>query len=284
MLLSAGLITTWVFYLSEKTKNDGKKESVVLNNNTADIKKIQDSLQLVYQGTLNNLGAQLDAAKNTADTLQGQLDARMQEIIQLKTEIAALLVKANPGREELSLAAKKTARLQQLVSSIPSKSKTVIAQNTVKVTSEKATINLNENNEALEQNIKSPYFTITNLNMTNASSGDANESAFGNSSGINKIYISFSVQNNTTDFPNAEIFAVVTQPDGKVIQDAWESASMETRNGTKKYTRKMKFEYLKGETRQIQFNLKSDDYEKGNYSVQLYQNGYLIGQTKKTLN
>jgi hypothetical protein len=59
---------------------------------------------------------------------------------------------------------------------------------------------------------------------------------------------------------------------------------METRNGTKKYTRKVRFEYLKGETKQVQFNLSSDDNEKGNYTVQVYHNGYMIGQTKKMLN
>ncbi len=283
ILLSIGLVATWGFYLSEKTKNGGKKETVLLDN-TNELKNLQDSLKFIYEGTLYRLGTQLDSVKSTADTLQGQLDARTLEILQLKSEITALLVKANPRKEDMSLAGKKTSRLQQLVSSLPSKSNTAISQNTSTITPEKTTSSFNESNEALEKNIKSPYFTVSNLKVGNTTSIEGDETSFSNNTGVSNISVSFSVQNNTSDFPNAEIFTVVTQPDGKVIQNAWESASMETRNGTKKYTRKVRFEYLKGETKQVQFNLSSDDNEKRNYTVQVYHNGYMIGQTKKMLN
>jgi hypothetical protein len=94
------------------------------------------------------------------------------------------------------------------------------------------------------------------------------------------------VQNNVTSYANAEIFAIITQPDGKVVQtDAWDAASISTHDyGKKPYTRKMKFEYLKGETKQLQATIKPEDYERGNYTLQVFHNGYLVGQAVKILN
>ena len=92
--------------------------------------------------------------------------------------------------------------------------------------------------------------------------------------------------NTVTGFSNAEVFAVITQPDGKVIQpDVWEAASINTHDfGKKRYTRKMKFEYQKGETKQLELTLKPEDYERGNYKLQVFHNGYLIGETVRKLN
>jgi hypothetical protein len=101
-----------------------------------------------------------------------------------------------------------------------------------------------------------------------------------------KLVVSFAVQNNVTQYENAEVFVVVTQPDGTVLKnDIWESSTIETSNGNRKnYTIKLRFEYLKGEIKRLVFSLNADDYQQGNYTMQVYHNGHLIGQTVKTLN
>ena len=99
-----------------------------------------------------------------------------------------------------------------------------------------------------------------------------------------KFVISFVVQNNINDYNSAEVYVVVKQPDDQVLQNpVWESGSMASRNGQKEYTRKVKFEYNKGEAKKLLFSLDPDSYQKGNYTVQLYHNGSMIGQTIKTL-
>ncbi|MBK6935909.1 MAG: hypothetical protein IPH18_02740 [Chitinophagaceae bacterium] len=93
--------------------------------------------------------------------------------------------------------------------------------------------------------------------------------------------------NNITDDNAAEVFVIITQPDGSVLKtDAWESsAAMLTKSGDKKiYTRKIKFEYTRGENKKLVFSLNPDEYQKGSYTLQLYHNGNLIGQSVKTLN
>jgi hypothetical protein len=46
----------------------------------------------------------------------------------------------------------------------------------------------------------------------------------------------------------------------------------------------VKFEYQKGELKHLQLTLTPEDYEKGNYRLQVFHNGYLIGETVKRLN
>ena len=101
-----------------------------------------------------------------------------------------------------------------------------------------------------------------------------------------KLIISFAVQNNVTDYQNADVFIVITLPNGKVLknEDVWEATSINLQNGSRiSYTRKVRFEYLKGESKRLIFSLDAEEYLKGTYTLQLYHNGYMIGQTMKTL-
>ncbi|HWR33310.1 MAG TPA: hypothetical protein VN451_07290, partial [Chitinophagaceae bacterium] len=84
----------------------------------------------------------------------------------------------------------------------------------------------------------------------------------------------------------AEVYAVITQPDGNVMQtDVWETSSIITHDfGKKRFTRKLRFEYQRGEIKRLELTLKPEDYEKGNYKLQVFHNGYLIGETMKKLN
>lgn len=290
-LLSIGLVATWVFFLSEKSS--GKKAAKAPLHTVAlpDVNQIQDSLRQVYEGAVIRLGAQLDSARNTAGQLQGELNARLTEIMQLRIEIADLLRKSQPRREDLALAGQKTTRLQQLVSDL----KTPAGTNPATVNTEKlptdmgrqelpAVVHTETNPVLTEKKTETALFVVSDLKLVPLSPEGEQEAEANSLTDASKLMVSFAVRNNETDYVNAEVFAVVTQPDGKVIQEAWESASMATPSGKKKYTRKLRFGYQRGEVRHLQFSLSPDDYEKGNYMLQVYHNGYLIGQAVKTFN
>lgn len=286
-LLSVGLVATWVYHLYDKTKYTANKTATVTKDPTPSIKDLQDSLQQVYSSTVNNLGAQLDSARNTAGLLQGELIVKLDEINRLKTEIADLLKNNNAKKEDIDLAGRKTTKFQQLVADLPKKNTTVteeIKQPVSAVTS---------NNEAEIKTIvppaeknTAPVFTASDLRFIPIKITDDKEEETSEADNTSKLVISFAVKNNMADFNNAEVFAIITQPDGKVMQtDLWESASISTHDyGKKTYTRKVKFEYQKGETKQLQLTLKPEDYEKGSYRLQVFHNGYLIGETTRRLN
>jgi hypothetical protein len=298
-MLSVGLVGTWVYYFYDKSKNSGQKTEVVTANSAPSLQNIQDSLQKVYSLTVDRLGAQLDSVKNTAGQLLGQLNARLEEINNLKTEIAALLKKNGAKKEDIELAGRKTTQLQQLVAGLNKENKNVAVDkkhedplpgdlnNTlVKKQQPDNQIPVQENNSSPEKTSGTSLFTVSEIKFTPIALKDDKEVETNQAGSADKLIISFVVQNNSTSYANAEIFAIITQPDGKVVQtDAWDAASISTHDyGKKAYTRKMKFEYLKGETKQLQATISPWDYEKGNYTLQVFHNGYLIGQAVKILN
>jgi hypothetical protein len=100
-----------------------------------------------------------------------------------------------------------------------------------------------------------------------------------------KFVASFVLQNNMQQQMNAEVFVIVTQPDGKVLQNsAWESGFFDSNGqGKKSYTRKVKFDYDKGEQKRLIFSLETDNFLPGRYTMQVWHHGLLIGETYKTL-
>ena len=84
---------------------------------------------------------------------------------------------------------------------------------------------------------------------------------------------------------NAEIVIVIIEPDGHILQNSvWESGSFDTKTeGKKNYTRKMRFDYTKGEQKALIFSLNADSYQKGTYLLQIWHNGLKIGEIEKIL-
>ena len=80
---------------------------------------------------------------------------------------------------------------------------------------------------------------------------------------------------------NAEVVVVVSDPAGKALNtEVWDVGSFETKTeGRKIYTRKVRFEYSKGEAKQLIFTLEPNSFEKGTYKLSLYHNGVRIGQS-----
>ena len=76
---------------------------------------------------------------------------------------------------------------------------------------------------------------------------------------------------------------VVLQPDGKVIRNsAWESGVFETRDGKKIYSRKLLFDAT-GNEKQLNFSLNPDRFLKGEYTMQIWYNGSMIGKMSRIL-
>lgn len=299
VMLSVGLTGTWVYHLYDKTHYTKIRREVFVKDSLAVAQGVQDSLHKIYSQTIDELDAQLDSSRTSAGILKGELSSKLAEIYRLRTEIAAILKKNDVKREDLVLARKKTAELQQLVQDLQSKNFTIeeekqqIAAALDKVNIQVKSLEgnmqeLTRENKALAEKVSlASAFVTTELSLVPVTIKRDKELETNSAAKTNKFVISFGVKNNISDYENAELYVVVNQPDGNVMTiDAWESSSaIDTRyEGKKRYTRKIKFEYQKGENKKLTFSLTPDDFQKGTYTVQLYHNGLMIGQTSKTLN
>ena len=64
----------------------------------------------------------------------------------------------------------------------------------------------------------------------------------------------------------------------------WDSGTFEAKNdGRKNFTRKIKFDYEKGEQKYLLFTVDADNCQKGIYTFQVWHNGIMIGQAIKKL-
>ncbi len=298
-MLSVGLVGTWIYHLYDKTQYSQRRTEVYIKDSIAVAQGVQDSLQKIYSQTISTLGTELDSAKNTTGQLKGELGNKLAEINRLRTEIAAILKRNNFKKEDLDLARRKSLELQQLVAELQSRNTTIEEEKQqIAGVLEKVNVQvkgLEANNQQLDKENKvltekvnqASTFMASELKLLPVALKNDKEQETNSAKKTSKFVISFTLLNNINETDNAEIFVVITQPDGKLLtNDAWESASsIDTHSeGKKRYTRKVKFEYQKGETKRLIFSLNADEYQKGNYNLQVYHNGYMIGQVNKVLN
>jgi hypothetical protein len=298
-MLSVGLVGTWVYHLYDKTQYSQRRTEVFIKDSIAVAQGVQDSLQKIYSQTINNLGAELDSTKNKEGLLKGELGNKLAEINRLRAEIASILKRSNFKKEDLDLARRKSVELQQLVAELQNRNSTIEEEKEqIAAVLDKVTVQvkgLESNNQQLgkenkilaEKVSQASTFMASEIKLSPVTVKNDKEQETNSAKKTSKLVVSFAVLNNINEYENAEVFVVITQPDGKLLtSDAWESSSsIDTHNeGKKRYTRKVKFEYLKGETKRLSFSLNAEDYQKGNYNLQVYHNGYMIGQTSKSLN
>lgn len=297
-MLSTGLVGTWVYHLYDKTTYSNKRKEIYIKDSTAVAQGVQDSLDKLYSQKIFSLGTELDSVRSNSGQLQGQLNDKLTEINRLRSELATLLKKKDFNQQDLTEARRKKIELEVRISELQNQNMTVEeekqqiavaldkANQQVKVL-ETNNVQLDQQNKVLTEKVnQASAFFASDVRLSPVMVKNDKEQETNLAKKTSKLVISFAVQNNIADYHDAEVFVIVTQPDGTLLtNDVWESAStVDTKEeGKRRYTRKIKFEYLRGEAKQLSFSINADEYQKGTYMLQLYHNGYLIGKTIRIL-
>lgn len=145
---------------------------------------------------------------------------------------------------------------------------------------------LSHENEVLNEKVNlASVFIASELKIDAIEVRGSNEESTSQAKRTDKFVAYFIVQNHVSQFSNAELTTVLLKPDGQVLQSTvWDSGSFDTKTGGKKnFTRKIRFDYEKGEQKNLLFTIDTEKCEKGTYTFQLWHNGIMIGQAKKTL-
>ena len=296
LLLSVGLVGTWIYHLYDKTVYSQRIKEIYIKDSAAVAEGITDSLQRIYTIALNDLDSQLDSTKSNSDSLRGQLDNRLLEINKLRNEIGDILKNKDANQSDMTVARNKINELQKKISEL--------RQENTSMEDERKRLNnileqLSTEMKGLEQNVKklddennsltekinlASVFVASELKLTAVDIKGSKEQETSQSKKADKFVVSFIVQNNINDYNTAEVFVTVLQPDGQVLQSqVWESGTFASRSGQKEFTRKVRFEYFKGDQKRLLFSLEPENYQKGNYTMLLYHNGTMIGQLVRTL-
>jgi hypothetical protein len=296
VLLSTGLVATWVYHIYDKARYSQVKPAMPIAD-TAVLGTMRDSLQKAYSEKVNDLDLRLDSTRSTTDSLQAQLTRRVDEINRLKSEINRVLKNPNSNSSQLKEARQMMIELEERVEELRNQNTFMESEKqdlTVKLQQmtgeagkmEQNIRRLDEENKDLREKIKSAsVFVVSALHFAAIDLRNDKEVETAQSKKADKFVASFILQNNLSALMNAEVFVVISEPDGHVLQSStWDSGTFDTKaEGKKNFTRRVKFDYEKGEQKHLIFSLDADNFQKGKYTLQLWHMGVLVGEVARNL-
>ena len=292
-LLAAGLVITWGYHLYDKSQYSNHPKEVFVKDSSAIAKAVSDSLRVFFIHTLD----QLDPKKIRVDSSTGKLPdsvwmQKLTAVDQFRIDIRDILEQKDISQENFEIVRIKIDTLR--IRMIELEKESMIANENKKPGNElsrsgnEVNTQQNKKEESGDTKIQSKKSNAPSLFVASAIHFAAYKAQPGQKEietsqqdEANKFISSFTLKNNTTGFQPAEIIIVVTDPSGKSVNpEVWDAGSFETKTeGRKVYTRKLLFEYNKGEAKRLQFALEPENFEKGVYKISLYHNGIRIGQS-----
>ena len=92
-------------------------------------------------------------------------------------------------------------------------------------------------------------------------------------------------QNRIAPSGPADLYVVVTGPDGQVISNpSMGSGTLTTRaDGDRAFTYKASIEYEQGTRKTVSYPLRQDKFQVGDYKIEVYQNGFKIAEGTRNL-
>ena len=283
-LLAVALLGSWAYFLMKINRSD--KEILSKTEEGVHYMSQRDSLESLYKFTLDKY----DSVTVANNDLSGKLTSKQSEISKLKGEINSILRKKNATSSEL-------ARAKTLIEELNSQIETLQAENTrltgenQTLTAEKAqlivekdtlTANLTTTQaekKVLEETVDvGSTFSASNIAMTPLKQKGDKEKETTTAKRVDKLVISFDVENRITKSGPADMYIIVTAPDGKVISEATGGTFTTREEGDKSFTSKLTVPYEQGKRQNVQLPLTQDKFQVGDYKIQVYHNGFKIGE------
>ena len=282
-LLVVALIGSWIYFNSSKTE--------LVKENDVKVAAI-DSSKNVINTAFIAASAKVDSLNLQNTQLSGDLLTKTNEIQKLKSNIGNILKKQNATNKELAEAKTLIAELNTKVTGLVSDLEKAQADNkqlTAKnedLTNQNSTLNTNLSSTTKEKErlqdigstLHASTFNIESLRVRE----DGSERKTTNAKRANTIRISFQLdKNKITPSGNQDIYVCLTSPEGKFIGDA----SFSTReDGQRTYSNKLTVQYVQNAVLPVNFDIKqSAKLTEGEYKVEVYNNGFKIGEGKTTL-
>ncbi|MDB5201148.1 MAG: hypothetical protein JWQ27_557 [Ferruginibacter sp.] len=286
LFTSLALLYSWG-YQFRLDKNAATPSRAATGNAATARTASSDSLNLALSKDLRKLDAGIDSITRGKDTLALGLDERLAEFYRLRKELGLFFKDGLPSAD----AARATLQMQTLLTKLDQlrgNNADVQAENT-RLKALLKQLNSNAPNPSASTNppratlpVNSPVFVASDFKLLAMTNDNTHET--GEAQSAANFVGSFLVKNNSNQTFASDMIVVLLQPDGKVLQKSpWESGSFATASGNKIYSCKLRQEYNGGEARRLLFSLPAEKFQKGNYTMQVYHQGVLIGKVSKLL-
>jgi len=297
-ILVTALVVTWgyIFYDKSKTKETVTQLETKISN--------VDSARNAIQAEFTLVSAKADSLTQNNLQLQGSLAERGSEIQQLKTNIGNVLRKKNATAAELADAKNmindlngKINGLFVEVEKLKSENQTLTSTNQqlstekTQLASDKQNLEQNLSKTATEKQqladkvdvastLQASRIGIIAINLK----GNGKEKETSTAKRADFMRVVFTVETNrVTPSGPKDFYVVITGPNGKIFNDAGNFTTRE--EGEKGFTNKVTVAYEQGKPMPpVSFDWKkTDKYAEGDYKIEIYNNGFKIGESVKTL-
>jgi peptidoglycan hydrolase CwlO-like protein len=288
-------VSGYLIYDKSKSGNTIEKQQTQI----AAVTDEKSELQRSFDGSL----ARLDSMASVNSSLQSKLTESNNEIAKTKTEIRSILNKKNASAAELSRAKNLIAKLNSNIADMEqqiakltqdnqtlTQEKTVLTEEKTVLTAEKQKLSedLTVTTTAKEELAKKVDVAST-LNASSISitplkvKGNGKEKVTSTAKRVDKLMISFNVDNRIAEPGTTDIYVVVLGPDGKPV--AAQTEMLTTREeGDKAFTAKVPVEIETAKQKHVEFAFApGENFQQGSYTIQIYQNGFKIGEGTREL-
>ena len=251
----------------------------------------QDSIKAMYDITL----MRLDSITGDNNNKAAAISERDSKITDLKKQINSILAKRNATQAELNRAKSLIAELNNQIAQLEAENARLtgenqqLASNNEQLTAEKGVLESNlQTTTAEKEEMAATVDVASTFSASNIQITPVNEKSKGkektttNAKKVDKLVVSFDVENRVARSGPADLYVMVTAPDGKVITDG--ASTLPTRtDGERAYTYKTTVNYEQGTRKSVKIPLRRDNFQTGDYKIEIYQNGFKIAEGTRSL-
>ena len=287
VVLVIALIGSWIYFV-----NTNNTKTEIITNYTAEV-AVLDSTKNSIQADFIAASAKVDSLNQENTGLQGELQEKSVAIQKLKMNISNILRKKAATDKELGEAKSMISELNGKVNNLltdlgkaQEENKQLNAQNQ-ELTTQNSTLSSNLNTTKKEkerlQDIGSTLHASTFTIQAIRVKGNGSERATASAKRANLIRLAFMIdKNKITPSGNQELYVCITGPDGKAIGDGGNFNTRE--DGARIYANKLSVVYEQNVALPVSYDFKqSNRFTEGEYKVEVYHNGFKIGEGKTAL-
>ncbi len=295
-LLVAALLVSWgYFYFNNKKSNEAEtnltSQNVAVSSELTNVKDLYDASLF-----------RLDSLMVENENLNENLSTTNTEIAKMKMEIGKILSNKNATASDLSRARKmikelngKIEGLSEEVDRLKGENSDLVQTNS-KITEEKQQVEQNlattteekenvkkelSNTKDVASTMRASNINIVALNLKN--SGKEKETT--KARRADKLRINFNIDDNRIAQPGPkDLFVVITNPAGNVITYSNDDEFVKRDGSSQPFTSKVSVNFEGGKSMPVSFDWKNDkDFSEGNYKIEIYNNGFKIGESTRSL-
>lgn len=292
-LLIAALLGTWGYIIWDKSKSKEVTTQLQAQLSTS------DSSKTAIQGEYNSALQRLDELTSMNASMDSLVKTKDSEIGNMKKRIQTLLNKQNKTAADLAEAKRLINELNEKISGYVVEVETLRGENLQlktdkqELTVQKEALQVQYDQTSAEKKVVEEKLDVAStLNASSINIVTIDERRNGKekekdvAKRVDKIRLSFNVFNRVGEEGTKDVYVVITDPSGQVVSnEALGSGRFTTREeGERVFTKMTSLTFSANKSVPVSIEWKPGaKFVEGAYKVEIYNNGFKIGEGSKTL-